>query len=128
MKDQIQSLSYRVNFTYDLTNFWTVVISIFGVVSGLALVHTILSTYVGYLNRKNPLLFFLNFLRIWSLWIFYFMLLVSGYWFLFTKTTPDVFVFIPTNDPNGVTFYIAFYVVAGIMGLSRIITTVISKV
>lgn len=61
---QTQSISYSFKFNSDLTNFWKVIIPIFIVVSILALIHTAAKTYVGYLNRKTPLLFFFNFLGI----------------------------------------------------------------
>jgi len=54
----------------------------------------VLKTYIGYLNRKTPFLFFLNFIDLWSFWMFYFLLIITGYWFIFTKTTPNIYTFI----------------------------------
>lgn len=89
----------------------------------LALVQAIIRTYIGYLNRGSPLSFFFYFAKFLSIWLFYFLFVISGYWFLFTKTTQDLFIFIPTEE----TFYIAFYVIAAVMGVFRIITVVYDK-
>lgn len=58
------------------------------------------------------------------MWMFYFLIAISGYWFLFCKTTQDVYIFIPRGSDR---FYIAFYVIAGLMGLFRILTALYDK-
>lgn len=107
------------------------IIPIFIVVSVLALLHTAAKTYVGYLNRKTPLLFFFNFLGIffvdigiWSLWIFYFLLVLSGYWFLFTKATPSIYTFISSDTQ----LYAAFYAVVAIMIVFHLFYSIINKI
>lgn len=55
--------------------------------------------------------------------MFYFLFVISGYWFLFTKTTASLFAFVPTDE----TFYIVFYILAGTMGFLRIITVIVDK-
>jgi hypothetical protein len=127
---QTQTISYTFQFSSDLTNFWQVVLPIFIVVSILALVHTAGKTYVGYLNRKTPLLFFFNFLGIdnfyigiWSLWIFYFLLVLTGYWFLFTKATPSIYTFISSDSQ----LYAAFYAVVAIMIIFHLFYSIINK-
>jgi hypothetical protein len=119
----IQSLSYSIKYNYNLSSFWTGAIAIFITINVLAILHTIAKTYIGYLNRKSSLLFFLNFINIWSLWMFYFLLLISGYWFLFTKTTSSVQVLLP-NDQS---LYAVFYTLVGLMGIFRLIFVIIDK-
>ncbi len=53
------------------------------------------------------------------------MIVISGYWFLFAKTTQDVYIFIPDSSED--IFYVAFYIIAGVMGLFRIITVLYDK-
>lgn len=118
-----QVLNFSIVYNYSLASFWTGCIAGFIVVSILALAHAIGKTYVNYLNRKTPLLIFLNFLGTWSLWMFYFLLIITGYWFLFTKTTTSVVALMPQDS----SFYIAFYIVVGATGLFRLIGVVIDK-
>jgi len=87
------------------------------------MVHTAAKTYVGYLNRKTHLLFFFNFLGIWSLWIFYFLLVLTGYWFLFTKSTPSIYTFI-SHDTQ---LYAAFYAIVAIMIVFHLLHAIINK-
>ena len=47
------TLSFEVLFTTDLGTFWTGAIASFIVVSVAAIVHTIIKTYIGFLNRKS---------------------------------------------------------------------------
>ena len=56
--------------------------------------------------------------------MFYFLFCISGYWFLFSKTTQNIFIFIPSPAD---TFYPAFYTLAGLMGFFRILTVLIDK-
>lgn len=55
--------------------------------------------------------------------MFYFLLAISGYLFLFTKTTQELYILIPKDD----TFYVVFYILAGLMILLRIITVIVEK-
>lgn len=57
--------------------------------------------------------------------MFYFLIIISGYWFLFGKTTQNVYIFIPDSDED--VFYVAFYIIAGVMGIFRIITVLYDK-
>ncbi len=118
------TLSYNVYFGSDLSSFWTGLIASFIVISIAAVVHTIVKTYIGYLNRKSPLLFFLNFTGTYSLWLFYYLLFMSGYWFLFTKTTSSPFLLLPASNPS---LYGAFYAIVAIMVLLRLIWALIEK-
>ena len=119
-----QTISYKVSFTYDLTNFWTAFTVIIIIVSILALLQAIARTYIGYLNRESFFSFFFYLPKFWSLWMFYFLFCISGYWFLFSKTTQDLYIFVPGSSDS---FYIAFYVLAGAMGFFRLLTVIIEK-
>lgn len=57
--------------------------------------------------------------------MFYFLIVISGYWFLFCKTTQNLFIFIPDTDKDF--FYVAFYLIAGFMGLLRLIVVLYDK-
>ena len=114
-----------MSFNYSLTSFWSVAIPFFAVLNVIVLVHTIVRTYISYLNRKSPFIFFFHFIRLWSLWVFYFLFFISGYWFFFLKVTAAYFIFIPSQ--SNVAFYATFYAIAGVMGLFRIIYMVIDK-
>jgi len=120
---QTQTLSFNIQFTSELSGFWSAVLPIFIVVNVLVLIHAILKTYVGYLNRKTPFLFFLNFIDLWSLWMFYFLLVITGYWFIFTKTTPSIYTFISNQS----SLYVAFYIVFGLMIAFRLVSVFIDK-
>jgi hypothetical protein len=120
----IVTLSYNINYVCDLSAYWTGALVSFIVISIIALVHTIVKTYIGYLNRKSPLLFFLNFTGVYSLWLFYYLLFMTGYWFLFTKTTSSPFLLLPANtDP----LYAAIYVLVGIMFIFRLVWSLTDK-
>jgi hypothetical protein len=111
-------MSYKVLFTNDLSSFWVGALIFFIIVSVIALLHTIIKTYIGWLNRRSPLLFFLNFTGVYSLWLFYFLLCMTGYWFMFTKTTSSPFLLLPTSDAK---LYGSFYGLVGVMVLFRLI-------
>ena len=111
------SLSFKVLFNSDLTTFWTGALASFIVISIAALVHTIVKTYIGYLNRRSPLQFLPNFAGVYSLWLFYYLLFMTGYWFLFNKTTSSPFLLLPPEDT---TLYPAFYSLVGVMVLFRL--------
>jgi hypothetical protein len=100
-----------------------VILPIFIVVNVLVIVHAAIKTYIEYLNRKTAFLFFLHFIDIWSLWMFYFLLLTTAYWFIFLKTTPNIYIF----APNQTTLYAAFYIVFGLMVAFRLISVLIEK-
>ena len=91
----------------------------------LVLIQTIIRTYIAYLNKQSVLNFFYYFGNFWSIWMFYFLLGISGYWFLFCKTTQNAYLFIP--DSSSDSFYVAFFIIAGIMGIFRIIIVFVDK-
>lgn len=122
--DAKQSIKYDFRFVYVLTTFWRAFIGILIAVHVVVLVQSAIRTYIGYLNRESPFKFFFYFFKFWSLWMFYFLLCISGYWFLFSKTTQDLYIFIP--EPESA-FYPAFYVLAGLMGFFRLLTVIIEK-
>lgn len=106
---QSQSISYNFKFTSDLEGFWTVMIPVFIVLHIVVVVHAAAKSYISYLNRKSPFEFFFNFVDAWSIWMFYFLLVITGYWFIFTKTTPSVYTFISNEDSLYVAFYVIFF-------------------
>lgn len=55
--------------------------------------------------------------------MFYFLLVITGYWFIFTKTTSNIYTFIS----NSTTLYVSFYIVFGIMVAFRIISVISDK-
>ena len=112
------TMNYNFNFNSDLGTFWTGTLISFIIFSIIALVHTIISTYIGYLNRKSAILFFINFAGIYSLWMFYYLLFMSGYWFIFTKTTAVPFLLLPTSNPG---LYMSFYILVAITVIFRLI-------
>jgi hypothetical protein len=120
----ILTLSYSVLYLCSLTSFWTGAIASFITISVVALVHAGIKTYIGYRNRKSPLLFFLNFLGTYSLWLFYYLLFMSGYWFLFTKTTSSPYLFVPSTST---TFYGAFYALVAVMVVFRLVWAITDK-
>lgn len=121
---QWQSLSYSIQFTSELSGFWSIVLPIFIVVNILALIHACIKTYIGYLNRKSPFLFFLQFIDIWAFWMFYFLLVMSGYWFIFTKTTSNLYTFVS----NATSLQASFYIVFGLMVAFRLISVASEKI
>lgn len=98
-------------------------VPIFIVVNILILLHTAGKTYIGYLNRKSGLVFLMTLMDIWSFWMFYFLFITTGYWFLFTKTTSNVYTFISGQDGLYVTFYILF----GLMVSFRLVSVFVEK-
>ena len=78
-----------------MTTFWTGAIVIFSIVNVVVLIQSIVRTYIGYLNRESPVAFLFYFAKFWSLWMFYVLFAFSGYWFLATKTTQNLFAFVP---------------------------------
>lgn len=120
---QRQSLRYSIQFTSQLSGFWSVILPIFIVVNIFIIIHAAGKTYIGYLNRRTGLLFFLNLIDIWSFWMFYFLFITTGYWFLFTKTTSTIYTFMSGQD----SLYVAFYVVFGVMVAFRLVSVFIQK-
>ena len=120
----IKTLSYRIQFSSDLSGFWVGAIASFVVISIIAVVHAIIKTYIGFLNRKSALLFFINFANTYSLWLFYYLLFMSGYWFLFTKTTSSPFLLLPTSNGS---LYGAFYALVAIMVVLRLVWALMQK-
>lgn len=123
--DKNQIINYQIKFVYDLKTFWTPFIAIFITINILILIQSIIRTYIAHLNKQSVLNFFFYFANFWSLWMFYFLIAISGYWFFFCKTTQDVYIFIPDSASD--VFYVAFFVIAGIMGLFRFITVFLEK-
>lgn len=123
--DKDKTLTYQIKFIYTLTTFWPPFLGIFIAINVLVLIQSIIRTYIAYLNRRSILRFFYFFANFWSTWIFYFLIVISGYWFLFGKTTQNVYIFIPDSSED--IFYVAFYIIAGVMGLFRIITVLYDK-
>lgn len=117
-------LTYSIRFSSDLSGFWVGAVASLAVIAVAALVHAIVKTYIGHLNRKSALLFFMNFAGTLSLWLFYYLLFMSGYWFLFTKTTSSPFLLLPSNNPS---LYGAFYALVAVMVLLRLIWALIEK-
>jgi len=113
-----QTISYNIRFNSDLGSFFTGALISFIVMVIAALVHAIGKTYISYLNRKSALAFFVNFIGVFSLWLFYYLLIISGYWFLFTKTTSSPFLLLP---PTHGVLYPAFYALVGVMVLFRLL-------
>lgn len=97
---------------------------IFIVVNILVIIHASAKTYISYLNRRTPFLFFLHFIDVWAFWMFYFLLVMTGYWFLFTKTTSNIYTFISDSS----SLYVSFYVVFGIMVAFRLISVISDKI
>ena len=112
-----QTLTYKFLFSSDLTGFWSTILPIFIVLNILILLHATGKTYISYLNRRTPFLFFLNLIDVWSFWIFYFLLIITGYWFLLTKTTSTIYTFISVDA----SLYTAFYIVFALMVVFRMI-------
>lgn len=123
--DKSQQLTYTIKFTYNLQTFWTPYIAIFITLNILILLQSLARTYIAHLNKQSVLSFFFYLAHFWSLWMFYFLIAVSGYWFLFCKTTQDVYIFIPDSATD--VFYVSFFVIAGLMGLFRVITVFVEK-
>ena len=119
-----QTLTHNIRFNSDLGSFFTGALISFIVVVVAALVHTIGKTYLSYLNRKSALTFFVNFAGVFSLWLFYYLLGMSGYWFLFTKTTSSPFLLLP---PTHAVLYPAFYALVGVMVLFRLLYSLSEK-
>jgi hypothetical protein len=92
-------------------------------VNALIIIYACIRTYISYLNRKTPFLFFLNLIDVWSFWMFYFLLVITGYWFLFTKSTSTVYTFISLNP----SLYIVFYVIFALMVVFRLSVVLITK-
>ncbi len=118
------SMNYQVLFTSDLSSFWGGALASFMVISIVALLHSIGKTYVGYLNKKSGLQFFVNFAGVYSLWLYYYLLFMSGYWFLFTKSASTPVFLIPSpNSP----LYGAFYALVAVMVVLRLLWVVVDK-
>lgn len=118
------TVSHSVRFNSDLGSFFTGALVGLIVAVVAAVVHAVGKTYVSYLNRKSALAFFVNFAGVLSLWLFYYLLLVSGYWFLFTKTTSSPFLLLP---PTHATLYPAFYALVGVTVLFRLLSALVDK-
>lgn len=49
--ESTQTITYNVNFSYDLTSFWTTILVLFIIINVLVLIQAIIRTYIGFLNR-----------------------------------------------------------------------------
>lgn len=119
-----QTLDFNVRFNSDLGSFFTGALISFIVMFIAALVHAIGKTYLSYLNRKSALLFFINFAGVFSLWLFYYLLIMSGYWFAFTKITSSPFLLLP---PTHGVLYPAFYALVTVMVIFRLLYSLSEK-
>lgn len=111
----------------DIQTFWRVFIAIFITVNAIVLIQSLARTYIAYLNRQSVLGFFYYIANFWSLWMFYFLIVISGYWFLlyYTKNIDVVEEYF--NSSKNKNFYVAFYVVAALMGFFRVVTVIYDK-
>lgn len=114
----LQTVTTELSFSYDLTNFDNVLVPIFIVVNVLVLLQVSIRTYAAYRNRKSVLLFLPYFLQTWSTYMFFLLLIFSGYFFFFTKATAQIYVLMPKAS----TFYLNFYLILGLMILGRVIS------
>jgi len=55
--------------------------------------------------------------------MFYFLMITTGYWFVFTKTTSTIYTFISAET----SLYVSFYIVFGLMVFFRIVSMLIDK-
>jgi hypothetical protein len=120
LSEPVVSVSTSVVFEYDLSNYNTVILAIFITVNVVVLLHVGLRTYVAYKNRKSIFLFFQYLLQTWSTYMFFLLLLVSGYWFIFTKAATQLYALMPKSDA----FYASFYVILGLAILFRFISDI----
>lgn len=118
------SMNYEILFTSNISTFWAGALGSFIAVSVVALLHAIAKTYIGYLNKKSALQFFLNFAGVYSLWLYYYLLFMTGYWFLFTKSASTPPFLLPSHSPS---LYGVFYALVGIMVAFRLIWVVVDK-
>jgi hypothetical protein len=118
------SMSYEILFTTDISSFWTGALGAFIAISVVALIHSIIKTYIGYLNRRSALQFFINFAGLYSLWLYYYLLFMTGYWFLFTKNTASPVIILPSISSG---LYGAFYALVGVMVGLRMLWVVVDK-
>lgn len=118
------TMDYEILFTTDLSSFWTGALGAFIAISVVAVIHTAIKTYIGYLNRRSGLQFFLNFAGLYSLWLYYYLLFMTGYWFLFTKTASTPIIILPSHSTS---LYGAFYALVGVMVGLRLLWVVVDK-
>lgn len=119
----LTSMQYEILFTADLSSFWSGALAAFITISVVALLHSIVKTYIGYLNRKSGLQFLINFAGLYSLWLYYYLLFMTGYWFLFTKNTASPVIILPSHS----SMYGAFYALVGIMVGLRAMWVIVDK-
>lgn len=81
-------------------------------------------TYIGYLNKKSALQFFINFAGVYSLWLYYYLLFITGYWFLFTKSASTPPFLLPHHTAS---LYATFYALVAVMVVLRLIWVIIDK-
>jgi Meckelin (Transmembrane protein 67) len=120
----LTTMTYEVLFTNDISSFWNGALISFIVISVIALIHTIAKTYIGYLNKKSPLQFFINFAGVYSLWLYHYLLFMTGYWFLFTKSAASPVFLLPSHSTS---LYGAFYALVAIMVVLRLVWVIVDK-
>lgn len=120
----LTTMNYEVLFTTDISSFWTGALGAFIAISVVALIHSIIRTYIGYLNRRSGLQFFINFAGLYSLWLYYYLLFMTGYWFLFTKTASSPVIVLPSHSTS---LYGAFYALVGVMVGLRMVWVIVDK-
>lgn len=120
----LTTMTYEVLFTNDISSFWRGALISFIVISVIALIHTIAKTYIGYLNKKSPLQFFVNFAGVYSLWLYHYLLFMTGYWFLFTKSASNPVFLLPSRSTS---LYGAFYALVAIMVVLRLVWVIVDK-
>lgn len=96
---------------------------IFIVINILVLAHAALKTYVAYKNKRSLGLFVLYLIQSWSSFMFMFLLVMSGYFFFFTKATQQIYILMPKDQQ----FYSVFYALLVVMVVSRLLSDFIEK-
>lgn len=98
LSDPVQTVTVSVSYGYDLSDYNTALLAIFITVNVVVLIHVTFKTYVAYKNRKSIFLFFQYLMQSWSTYMFFLLLLVSGYWFIFTKAATQLNSLMPKAD------------------------------
>lgn len=91
----IQTVSYKINYNYDVKGFYNVAMPLFIVFTVIAMIQAGIRTYIAYLNKRSPFIYVIYFAENWTSWMFVLLLGLTGYWFFFTKATTDIYVLMP---------------------------------
>ena len=116
LDNPIQTVSYSVNYYHNTTTFDKVALALFIVSSILAIIQAACRTYIAYINKRSPFIFFIYFGENWSGWMFFLLLGLSGYWFFFTKAATQLNTLLPATGG----LYSAFYAVVSLMVIIRV--------